>query len=190
MDRRAKAAFLRLPPPLQRRILHRLGRYAPWEPEFDFAPPAPGRARPPAPPDFVGIGVQKAGTTWWYQLLSSHPDVWSPEGMHKERHFFDRFGAEPFGPTAVDRYHGWFPRPPGTTTGEWTPDYFFFPWVAPLLTRAAPEARLLLLVRDPIDRFRSGLAHQKRMGTPDSSSSVADAMERGFYHRALAPWLE
>lgn len=38
--------------------------------------------------DFLGIGVQKGGTTWLYDNLASHPDVWLP--FIKEVHFLDR----------------------------------------------------------------------------------------------------
>ena len=38
--------------------------------------------------DFCGIGVQKGGTTWLYENLAAHPDVWFP--FIKEVHFFDR----------------------------------------------------------------------------------------------------
>ena len=38
--------------------------------------------------DFCGIGVQKGGTTWLYENLARHPDVWFP--FIKEVHFFDR----------------------------------------------------------------------------------------------------
>ena len=114
------------------------------------------------PPDFVGIGVQKAGTTWWYGLIAAHPGVSAHARIHKERHFLSRFATESFGPGEVADYHGWFPRQAGTLAGEWTPDYLDFPWVPPLLARAAPDARLLLMVRDPIERFRSGLAHHRR----------------------------
>ena len=92
------------------------------------------------PPDFVGIGAQKAGTTWWYSLIAAHPGVTSRPDIHKERHFLSRFGAERFTPTDIDRYHGWFPRRAGTIAGEWTPDYLSCPWVAPLLSLAAPRA--------------------------------------------------
>jgi Sulfotransferase family len=182
--------FMRLPPATRRRILHRIGRYAPWEPEFDFTPPAlaPGQHR--GPPDFVGIGVQKAGTTWWYERIVAHPGVFAPAGVHKERHYFDRFGARPMSEADAAGYHGWFPRPAGMLTGEWTPDYFTFPWVPPLLARAAPDARLLLLLRDPVERFRSGLAHHARMGQPVDGPAVADAVQRGHYHAALETWLE
>jgi hypothetical protein len=138
----------------------------------------------------VGIGVQKAGTTWWHRLMQTHPGIWTPPGIHKERHFLDRFATAPFGPADIERYHGWFPRRAGTLAGEWTPDYFHFPWAPELLKQAAPEARLLLLLRDPIDRLRSGLAHQRRMGSSEGTTSTADAVQRGFYHRSLLEWLE
>ncbi len=38
-------------------------------------------------PDFIGIGAQKAGTTWLYQNLRPHPRIWIP---WKEIHYFDR----------------------------------------------------------------------------------------------------
>jgi hypothetical protein len=187
---RAKRQFVRLPVGVRRRVLHGLGRYAPWEPEFDFAPPSLRSGEVTGPPDFVGIGAQKAGTTWWYQLILTHPDVTSRPGLHKERHFFDHFGEVPFGAEDIDRYQGWFPHAPGTLSGEWTPDYMTFSWAPELLKQAAPKARLLLLLRDPVERFRSGLEHQKRMGTPDGADVTTAAMQRGFYDRALGGWLE
>ena len=129
---------------------------------------------------------QRGGT----RLILSHPDVSSPSAIHKERHFFDRFGSRGFDSSDVSDYHGWFPRSPGTRAGEWTPDYFSYPWVPPLLNRAAPDVCLLLLLRDPVDRFFSGLAHQKRAGFPCDGGEVADAFERGMYHRSLTRWLE
>ena len=58
-----------------------------------------------------------------------------------------------------------------------------------LLRRAAPEAKLLLSLRDPVERFRSGIAHLERMGAPRDPTAVADAVQRGFYHRTLVSWL-
>ncbi|MGA8726981.1 MAG: sulfotransferase [Acidimicrobiales bacterium] len=186
---RGRKAFLRLPPGARRTVLHALGRYAPWEEGFDPTPPPPAPGERPGPPDFVGIGVQKAGTTWWYGLILAHPSVWSRQGFHKERHFLDRYGTIPFAAADVERYHGWFPRRANTIAGEWTPDYFSFPWAPRLLRRAAPDARLLLLLRDPVERFRSGLAHLDRMGSPRDTTAVVDAIERGFYNRLLDGWL-
>jgi hypothetical protein len=165
-----------------------MGRYAPWEAGFDFTPPAPAPGEEVGPPDFVGIGVQKAGTTWWYELLMAHPDVSGRPEIHKERHFLSRFGTAAFGPQDISTYHGWFPRRPGTLTGEWTPDYVYYPWVAPLLAQAAPDARLLLMLRDPVERFESGLAHQLRHGAQPTGATVAEAVTRGFYDVALERW--
>jgi hypothetical protein len=187
---RLARAFLALPPGGRRRILHAAGRYAPWEPGFDHRPPPCRPDEVTGPPDFVGIGAQKAGTTWWYGLIAAHPAVSSPEGIHKERHFFDRFGTAAFGDEDIAAYHGWFPRRSGSLAGEWTPDYLTYPWAPPLLRRAAPEAKLLLLLRDPVERFGSGLAHRRRMGFAVDGAAMADAANRGFYDRALRIWLE
>jgi hypothetical protein len=184
----AAAGLRRLPSPARRRLLHGLGRFAPWEAGFDFTPPALEPGETTGPPDFVGIGVQKAGTSWWYELIVSHPEVSYRADIHKERHFLSRFGTMSFGAAEIEAYHGWFPRRPGTLAGEWTPDYLDFPWVPPLLALAAPQARLLVMVRDPVERFRSGLAHQWRHQTSITTATVADAVARGFYHRALSSW--
>ena len=47
-------------------------------------PPQPPPDVPPGwellPPDFVGVGTMKSGTSWWWSILASHPDVASPRG--------------------------------------------------------------------------------------------------------------
>src|SRR6185436_19353505 len=93
------------------------------------------------PPDFVGVAAQKAGTTWWFDLITQHPAVRYPSTDHwkEARLFVD--GYEPGAEDAlVARYAGLFPRGPGELTGEWTPDYLHFAWVPELLAQAAPEA--------------------------------------------------
>jgi hypothetical protein len=179
-----------LPPPVRSVLLHARGDYAPWEVGFDFTPPALSPGERVGPPDFVGVGAQKGGTSWWFELILEHPGVYERAGIPKERHFLSRFCAEPFGPDQVAAYHGWFPRVDGTIAGEWTPDYLSYPWVAPLLAEAAPEARILVLVRDPVERFHSGLTFRLRMGAPHTSATVADAVRQGFYARHLRRLLE
>jgi hypothetical protein len=136
----------------------------------------------------VGIGTQKAGTTWWFDAICAHPTVFSRDDIHKERHFFDRYAILPFGPEENSRYHDWFPRPSGRLTGEWTPDYIHCPWVPALLAQAAPRTRLLVLLRDPVERFGSGLAHQRRDRGKLSVASYQDAVSRGFYDDAIGRW--
>ncbi len=189
LRRVAVPAFDRLPAPARRSILHAFGKYAPWEDGFDPTPPQAAGNEVTGAPDFVGIGAQKAGTTWWFDVVCAHPGVYSRDDIHKERHFFGRYATRPFGPADRALYLGWFPRPPGSLTGEWTPDYMHLPWVPALLAQAAPEARLLALLRDPVERFRSGLAHQRRDRGRLTVEACQDAVARGFYDDAMRRWV-
>lgn len=112
------------------------------------------------PPDFVGVGVAKAGTTWWHANVAEHPAV---HAARKELHFFDRFHDRE--PTAeeVALYHRFFPRPEGGIAGEWTPRYVTNFWTPRLLRQAAPDAKLLLLLRDPLDRYLSAVAQESNL---------------------------
>jgi hypothetical protein len=146
------------------------------------------------PPDFVGVGVQRAGTGWWYELIADHPRVSRVATTRKELHFFDRFWREEFTDAEVDRYHRFFPRAPGTLAGEWTPRYMFDPWIPALVRRAAPAAKLLVLLRDPVERYQSGIAREARLaekrGQPVEAAVWSDAFARGLYASQLRHLLE
>lgn len=182
----AGVAFLKLPGSVQRASLHAVGKYAPWEPGFDHRAPPAGALLRPGPPDFVGVGVQKAGTTWWYDLITKHPGVYHHDPFHKERHFFGRLFNHEFSESDASEYHGWFPRPAGAITGEWTPDYLHQHWVVPMLRAAAPDAKLMVLIRDPVERFRSGLDHVRQRGEKLTPTLITDAFTRGLYGAQLA----
>lgn len=137
------------------------------------------------PPDFVGVGVQRGGTSWWFSELARHPDVHRAPDVPKEVHFFDAFSDRRLTATDIARYHSWFARPPGGITGEWTPCYIYDPWTVPALAAAAPEARVLLLLRDPVDRFHSALEFQLRRGL-SHPTAVLDAFHRGLYAEQVA----
>jgi hypothetical protein len=132
------------------------------------------RRWPLTPPHFVGIGAQRAGTSWWHGLIESHPQVHALGWPYKELHFFDQ--RQQLETADVRAYHEFFRRPPGRIAGEWTPRYMYDAHTPALLRAAAPDARLLVLLRDPVARFRSGLAHD---GAPE------DALRRGLYHAQL-----
>jgi hypothetical protein len=172
----------------RRTVLHAFGRFAPWEPGFDFTPPSLGHGERAGPPDFVGIGAQKAGTTWWHALVEAHPGVTNRPDIHKERHFFSRFATQSFSEDEVVCYRGWFPRTAGKIAGEWTPDYLTYPWVAPLLHTAAPDTKLIVILRDPVERFTSGLVHSLANGGQLTSETVSEAVNRGFYGLHLERW--
>jgi hypothetical protein len=134
------------------------------------------------PPDFVGVGTQRSGTTWWFRVMAAHPAIRTPHRGRKELHFFDEFALRPMTDEDVRRYHEWFPRRDGQVVGEWTPRYMRDFWTPPLLRRAAPETRLLVMLRDPVERFRSGVMHQLSRGFERRADMLAvDAVERGRY---------
>lgn len=139
------------------------------------------------PPDFVGVGAQRCGTSWWYAALEAHPEVQRVPGSPKERNYFGRFWSEPFGPDDVKRYHRLFPRAPGRLVGEWTPEYMHYFWAPLLLSRAAPEARILVLLRDPVERYVSAVesSHSR-----DGRILASDAFGRGLYHAQLLRLLD
>jgi hypothetical protein len=147
------------------------------------------------PPDFVGIGVQRCGTTWWFRgALEAHPLAVLPPGRRKELHFFDRYWAEEVEGDLATRYARFFPRPEGSITGEWTPNYMSDPWTVPLLAETAPEARYMIMLRDPVERYRSNIAPVLKrarergyevMSVVLASNAIFYSMYHGQVKRAL-----
>ena len=112
-------------------------------------------------PGFLLIGTQKGGTTSLHDHLCEHPQVLPP--VQKEVHYFTCNATRP-----ESWYRSHFARPPETgppvTTGEATPYYLFHP-AAPARARALlPEARLVALLRDPVDRAHSHHNHELALG--------------------------
>ncbi len=165
------------------RAYHRYRGPAPVGPPEPPACPANERI---GPPDYVGIGAQKAGTTWWTALIEAHPDVHRVKGQPKELHFFDALWEKPWSAADATRYARYFPRPSSAITGEWTPGYMIDFWTPGLIAKAAPAAKILVLLRDPVDRFRSGLTH-----TDDATNAAltgrdaAGGFQRGLYAQQL-----
>lgn len=141
------------------------------------------------PPDFVGLGAQRSGTTWWFDLIVAHPEVLAPPSTRKELHYFDRFHAGGFAAADEAAYREYFPRPEGVLTGEWSPSYLPAPWAPAMLAAAAPDARLLVLLRDPVERYLSGLQRHHRVArateAPLNAMAPLDAFHRGLYHAQL-----
>jgi hypothetical protein len=129
------------------------------------------------------VGTARSGTSWWNSLVSAHPRVSHPPGTPKEVHFFDDCWTGLLGDEDVRRYHAFFARPADHLSGEWTPGYMLDVWTPRLLWQAAPDARLLVLLRDPVERFRSGrtLAENRfRVGSTARAAANA-AFNRGIY---------
>lgn len=139
-----------------------------------------------APPDFVGVGVTGTSTAWWHAQIERHPDVTRLPGVPGELHWFDRFWAEPFEAADAARYAEWFPRPEGRAAGEWTPAYLAEFWVPELLAASAPRTRILVMLRDPVERYA---AARGRAALPNAhhwdDRDALGTFQRGLYAEPL-----
>ncbi len=101
-------------------------------------------------PDFIGIGAQKAGTTWLDRNLRVHPQVWMPE--KKELHYFDRRVTDPS--SANDEWYASIFEPgKGYVTGEITPAYSMLDQSrVEHVHRVMPHAKIIFSMRNPVER--------------------------------------
>jgi hypothetical protein len=112
-------------------------------------------------PDFIIIGAKKSGTTFLYHLLGQHPLV--QPAASKELHFFDVHFDE-----GIEWYRRCFPPPKQrgarqTVTGEATP-YMSNRHAPGRVAQVVPGARLIALLRDPVERAYSDFQMVARKG--------------------------
>ena len=131
------------------------------------------RAGMGAPPHFLILGQGKAGTSSLFEYLCAHPQVVAP--LTKEIHFWSqdhRYG--------MDWYRAFFPPfPPdaGLITGEASPSYFFDAAAFRRIADHLPEARLIVLLRDPVERAYSAFRMYERLGLEHRSFEEIVARE-------------
>ena len=123
-----------------------------------------------AMPDFLVIGAPKAGTTALHAALAQHPALYmSP--IKEPKHFLTD-GPPPTrgGPGDVQTYreHVWRradyealfdAAPEGTLRGESTPLYMYAPDAMRRIREAIPGAKLIAIIRDPVERAHSNWTH-------------------------------
>ena len=102
-------------------------------------------------PEFLIIGAQKAGTSSLFKYLSLHPEITPP--FKKEIGYFHK---NAFYNKGHLWYHRHFPLPIGnqrrTVTYESTPEYLYYPYCPNRIHAYDPQMKLLVLLRDPVDR--------------------------------------
>jgi hypothetical protein len=108
-------------------------------------------------PDFLILGAQKAGTTALYAYLRWHPDITGPS--FKEVSFFDRHYAQ-----GERWYRAHLPLRRRGLVGEASPSYLFHPLAPERVARMLPNARLIALLRDPVERAFSHYQHEVALG--------------------------
>jgi hypothetical protein len=144
-----------------------------------------------APATFIGLGAQKAATTWLHDVLAGHPEVFvsEPKEVDFFSHWFNR---------GYDWYDAHFAvgadRP---CRGETSPSYMYDP-AAPGRARAYnPGLRLIAVLRDPVARAYSNHLHEIRQGRipPDRTFEEAEPrnpmyVEQGRYATHLQRWID
>jgi Sulfotransferase family len=150
-------------------------------------------------PDFFIAGVPKAGTTALHSALAKHPCLYmSPV---KEPKFFLTDGPPPAeggpGDTKTYREHVWrradyealfAPAPAGALRGESTPFYLYNRDAQRRIKALIPDARLIVVLRDPVERAHSNWTHLWSAGLdPEGDFLKACALEE---ERAAAGWAD
>jgi Sulfotransferase domain len=133
-------------------------------------------------PDFLILGAQKAGTTALYAYLRWHPEITGPS--FKEVSFFDRHYAH-----GERWYRAHMPARRQSLVGEASPSYLFHPLAPERVAGMLPDARLIALLRNPVDRAFSHYQHEVALGRePLSFEDAIDSEEermRGEVERML-----
>ena len=112
-------------------------------------------------PSLLILGAQRSGSTSLFNYLVQHPDVLPPLG--KEIHYFDLHYQR-----GLNWYRGRFPYAHrlsgGTLTLDASPYYLLHPLAPERAARLVPGAKLVALLRNPVERALSHYQHEVRGG--------------------------
>tara|TARA_A100001388_G_scaffold33100_1_gene21155 strand:+ start:490 stop:1179 length:690 start_codon:yes stop_codon:yes gene_type:complete len=142
--------------------------------------------------NFIGIGVQKAGTTWLSSILKEHPEIY----IHprKELHYFDKTKF-----TNSLYYNFLFRDAKGQKIiGEFTPSYILNKTTAKRIHNYNKKIKLLVILRDPTDRAVSQYKMEIGRKYIDKKISIMEAFKRnlfdmkkrGHYQKLINEYLE
>ncbi len=150
-------------------------------------------------PNFFVAGVPKAGTTALHAALARHPELYL--SAVKEPKFFLTDGPPPTqgGPGDAKTYREQIWRradyealfdaaPPGALRGESTPFYLYSQAAQRRISALVPDARMIVVLRDPVERAHSNWAHLWSAGLDpiDDFVRACDAEDR----RIAAGWAD
>lgn len=122
-------------------------------------------------PDFLGIGAERAGTSWIYACLQEHPELCMP---YKELHYFSRERNWKKDPTW---YRNHFSNCSSQQLlGEFSTSYLSCEAAPERIHETIPEARLIVSLRDPIDRAYSSFRNDRASGNLPEDTSFAKAV--------------
>lgn len=132
-------------------------------------------------PNFIVAGVQKGGTTSLYRYLAAHPNV-----LRSHRKELGYFGDQYYRgeswykqqfPTLLERSRMALRARSWVQTGEATPYYLFHPLAAARVQAYCPAAKVIVMLRDPVERAYSHYRHHVKLGEEVLSFEEALAAE-------------
>jgi len=151
-------------------------------------------------PSFVCIGAPKCATTWLFACMSEHPRVFSPD--FKEINFFrvSRWGDD-YTKHGVEYYARLFDdASDGAVIGDFSPNLLEDPYAPERVLALLPGARLIVMLRNPIDRAHSHYYHVQNRATQartslrqvldDPSLDHAGYLTQGLYGEQLERWMQ
>ncbi len=150
--------------------------------------------------DFIGIGAEKAGSTWLADMLREHPKVFVPR--KKEIYFFNEYDPH-FLKVKNPKYEwgiGWYldhfnDIDDKILKGEFSPTYLYSRKTAERIHRHFPNVKIFIVLRDPVKRAFSQYIQDKRFGLLDGLSfhkaikENATYIEKGLYHKHVTNYL-
>jgi hypothetical protein len=147
-------------------------------------------------PNFLVLGAEKSGTTWLYNKLSEHPEIYLP--LTKECHFFNRYNSNleennNYTELGWSWYRRFFENAPemAKSWGEVTPMYLCDPEAPERIARDLPDIKLIYILRNPITRAycHYWMAYRKGHTNKTFEEIVADKdprfIKRGLYASQL-----
>ncbi|WP_263840187.1 sulfotransferase domain-containing protein [Salinibacter sp.] len=143
------------------------------------------------PPTFIHIGGQRCGTSWMFNCISEHPQVYTPE--KKEIHYFDK---------KIEKSKDWYlqhfrPSKNHDAWGECTPEYLS--WnegnisVPKKVKEISPKCRIICCLRNPIERAYSQWEYwpgKKESFEKSIKNNYNNMLKKGLYARHLKRWLK
>jgi hypothetical protein len=138
-------------------------------------------------PTFIIAGAPRSGTTWLYELLDRHPDVYMAKPVRPEPKFF--LVDELYDRGIQHYFDTWFAGAAAyAAAGEKSTNYLENPVVASRIHRHLPSVRLVFILREPAHRAYSNWVWSRMNGmeTEDFETALASEAER---ERQLPPKL-
>ena len=136
--------------------------------------------------DFFIVGAPKAGTTSLYHYLNEHlevemssqkePDYFSDDALQEQGLYYGKNRID-----TLDKYNNLFVNPQAKLRGEGSVSYFFYDDVPNKIKKYNPDSKIIIMLRNPIDRAFSHYLMDYRLGLV--SESFEDIVKKKSNHK-------